>query len=197
MAQYYLTQRDIDDYGHEMLDVSQRAALQAVAPHLQSAQTQIDALNQQNADLQRRLAKESRRALDDRVAKSVPDFRAIDRDPEWHRWLMGIDGLSGRIRQQLLNEAIARSDARQVKEIFERYRSERGGQSAGSTSSSRAPSRGTSGKNFYTRDAIKQLYEQHRRGAWAGREAEWAALEADLFQAQHDGRVERKVYLTK
>jgi hypothetical protein len=26
----------------------------------------------------------------------------------------------------------------------------------------------------YTRDQIKQLYEMHRRGAYLGREAEWA-----------------------
>jgi hypothetical protein len=62
MSSSYLTQNDVDNYGHELIDVTQRAALQAVAPHLQS-------LEQQNAALQRRLAIEVRRRLDDQISR--------------------------------------------------------------------------------------------------------------------------------
>ena len=34
----------------------------------------------------------------------------------------------------------------------------------------------TSEKPVYTHNRIKQLYDQHRRGAYAGREAEWALM---------------------
>jgi hypothetical protein len=74
----YLTQNDVDNYGHDLLDVSQRAALHAVAPHLQN-------LQQQNAKLRQRLAKEARHRLDQQVEQMVPDFREIDRNPRWHR----------------------------------------------------------------------------------------------------------------
>jgi hypothetical protein len=43
-------------------------------------------------------------------------------------------------------------------------------------------------KPTYTRAQVKQLYEQHRKGAYVGREAEWARLEADFFTAQREGR---------
>jgi hypothetical protein len=33
----------------------------------------------------------------------------------------------------------------------------------------------------HTRDEIKQLYEAHRKGAYAGREAEWARQDADII----------------
>ena len=33
----------------------------------------------------------------------------------------------------------------------------------------------------YTHAQIGQLYEQHRKGAFAGREAEWNRIEADIF----------------
>jgi hypothetical protein len=51
-------------------------------------------------------------------------------------------------------------------------------------------------KPIYTRAQIQQLYEAHRKGAYAGREAEWARQEADIFDAQKEGRVQG-VYLTK
>jgi hypothetical protein len=104
----YLTDEDVNNYGPELIDVTQRAALQAIQPQLQQ-------LNQQNAQLQQRLAVEARRRLDSEIASAVPDYQTIDRDPRWHRWLLGIDSLSGRVRQTLLNEAIAAGDPHRVK----------------------------------------------------------------------------------
>jgi hypothetical protein len=125
----FLNQRDVDEYGNELLDVSQRAALQAVSP-------MIEQLQQQNAQLAGQVARDRRRALDEKVAQLVPDYREVDRDPNW---LLGIDLLSGRMRQQLLNEAIAASDHRRVKGIFDRFRSQ--GQSSGTTGSRTTSSR--------------------------------------------------------
>jgi hypothetical protein len=45
----YLTTDDVSNYGSELVDFAQRAALHSVAPHLQN-------LEQQNVELQRRLA---------------------------------------------------------------------------------------------------------------------------------------------
>jgi hypothetical protein len=66
MSTSYLTREDVDNYGSELVDFAQRAAVHAVAPHLQN-------LRQQNAALQQRLAQEARRNLDQRVAAAVPD----------------------------------------------------------------------------------------------------------------------------
>ena len=54
--------------------------MHAVAPHLQN-------LEQQNADLRQRLAVEARHPFDQRVERAVPNYREIDRNPRWHRWL--------------------------------------------------------------------------------------------------------------
>lgn len=53
----WLTQQDVQDYGTDLIDVVQRGALNAVAPHLQN-------LEQQNQELRQRLAVEARRNLD-------------------------------------------------------------------------------------------------------------------------------------
>jgi hypothetical protein len=116
----YLYQSDIDNYGPELIDVTQRAALQAVGPHLEN-------LAQQNAALRQRLAIESRRRLDQQIAAAVPNYQEIDRDPRWHRWLLGIDTLSGRVRQHLLNDAIASGDANRVYSFFKGFEREAGG----------------------------------------------------------------------
>ena len=48
----YLTRDDVDNDGPELINVTQRAALQALSPHLTN-------LQQQNAELQQRLAVDS------------------------------------------------------------------------------------------------------------------------------------------
>ncbi|MGB9317977.1 MAG: hypothetical protein WCB62_23605, partial [Pseudolabrys sp.] len=54
--------------------------MHAVAPHLQASE-------QQNLELQNRLAREARARLDAAVERAVPNYREIDQDPRWHQWL--------------------------------------------------------------------------------------------------------------
>jgi hypothetical protein len=49
----------------------------------------------------------------------------------------------------------------------------------------------------YTRDQIAQLYAAHRKGHYAGREAEWARQENDIIAAGREGRTLGHPYLTK
>jgi hypothetical protein len=184
----YLTSDDERNFGGALLDVAQRAALEVVAPHLRQLQTE-------NADLRARQMRESRRRLDEQVEAAIPDFREFDRDPRWHKWLLGIDLMSGRVRQQLLNEAIDSSDATRVRKFFDDFRRQ-----AGQSTSTSAPGHtrsASSGKNFYSRDDITRLYEMHRKGAFTGREAEWNRIEQDIFAAQREGRIEQRAYMTK
>jgi hypothetical protein len=222
ITQNYLTEKDVQEYGTDLVDFTQRAAVQAVAPHLQ-------AITQQNAYLQERLAKEARRGLDQRVELAVPNYREIDRNPRWHRWLLGVDVLSGRVRQTLLNEAISSSvrqtllneaiaaaEAPRVISFFRGFLQEEQAtghlepalnsqqpaaprEAAIPLASLAAPGRARPAgggdtslppeKPVYTRTQLRQLYEMHRRGAYAGREAEWARLDADIIAAGREGRV--------
>jgi hypothetical protein len=171
MSDSYLTQEDEQNYGRDLLDLTQRAALHVVAPHLQN-------LEHANVELRQRLAVEARRNLDAAVERAVPNYREIDRDPRW---------------QALLNIAIADGSVNRVAALFRGFLQEAGGTQA---YSGQAPGR-RSGKPTYTPAQIKQFYEQHRKGAYVGREAEWARLEADFFAAQRENRVAGGPYLTK
>jgi hypothetical protein len=206
----YITEQDVQNYGPELLDFTQRAATQAVAPQLQN-------LQQQNIELQQRLAQEARHRLDQAVAYAVPNYLEIDRDPRWHNWLLGIDVYSRRVRQQLLNEAIATANAPHVIQFFKGFLTEEAAtghrvpepQSQQATlprtdpaiplATLAAPGRTRSAtggdssmppeKPLYTRALLRQLYEQHRKGAYNGREAEWARIDADIIAAGREGRI--------
>jgi hypothetical protein len=206
----YLTEQDEQNYGRDLIDFTTRAAAQALTPHLQQ-------IEQQNAELQRRLAVEARHNLDARVEAAVPNFREIDRDPLWHRWLLGVDVLSGRVRQQLLNEAIASASAPRVISFFKGFQQEAiatgHAEPAPSTPQATAPPRepaiqlaslaapgrarpATGGdasvpseKPIYSRAQIAALYSAHRKGAYVGREAEWARQDLDIIAAGREGRI--------
>jgi hypothetical protein len=176
----WLTQNDVNNYGSELIDVTQRAALHALAPELQD-------IRQQNAELQRRLAQEARRNLDAAVERALPNWRETDSDPRWHRWLLESDPLTGQPRQALLNSAIAASDANRVIAFFRGFQQQVGSTQQTPAASQRARSP-ASGK-IYTREEIARLYRQHQQGAYVGREAEWARLEVDIVRAGAEGRI--------
>jgi hypothetical protein len=182
----YLTQGDVNNYGTDLVDFTQRAAVQAVAPHLQ-------ALDQQNHELRQRLAAEARHRLDQQVEAAIPNWRDLDQHPDWHQWLLGIDPLSGELRQNLLNQAKASGDAARCIAFFRSFfnRARPQPHASSSHSPSYGARRATSSINgpIYTAEQIKRLYRQHQQGAYRGREAEWARQEADFFRAQVEGRV--------
>jgi hypothetical protein len=210
-SQAYLTQQDVDNYGPELISVTQRAALQAVEPKLREVE-------QQNNELRKRLAVEARRRLDQAVELAVPNFQEIDRNPRWHRWLLGVDVLSGRVRQTLLNEAISSASAPRVISFFNGFLQEEvaTGHSEPAPSSTprptpmarepaiplaslAAPGRARpatggdaslpSDKPTYTRAQVAQLYRMHQKGAYTGREAEWQRQDADIIAAGREGRI--------
>jgi hypothetical protein len=205
----YLTEKDVENYGPDLIDVTQRAALHAVQPKLAEVEAQNEALR-------KRLAVDARRRLDQAVAAAVPDYKEIDRNPRWHRWLLGIDVLSSRVRQQLLNEAISSGNAPRVISFFEGFRQEEAAtghaESASLAQQPAAPRAATiplaslaapgrarpatggdtsfpPDKPIYTRSQIAQLYRLHQKGAYVGREAEWQRQDADIIAAGREGRI--------
>jgi hypothetical protein len=168
------------------------ATREAVAPHLQN-------LEQQNTELRQRVARESRRNLDAAVEKAIPNYREIDADPRWHQWLLGEDPLSGRRRQDLLNDAIARGDIYRCVGFFRSFLAQLNSETPAASGRSREGRRpkAPSGKKIYTRAEIAAAYKAYDRGEYEGREDEWRALEQDMAAAQREGRLGGPDYLTK
>jgi hypothetical protein len=176
----YLTYDDVQNYGHELIDLTQRAAAQAFAPHLQ-------ALDQQNAELRRQVAEQARKAMHERVEATIPNWREIDSDPRWHSWLSEIDPLTGATRQQVLDDAIAAGSAPRVIAFFTTFQAQHGGGGEGRSGGTRRARTASGQQPVYTRDQVKQLYEAHRRGKLTG--PQWEQTEREIIAAANQGRV--------
>ena len=172
----YLTQKDVEDYGHDVLDLAQRAALHATAPELQR-------INDQNESLRRQLAQEQRRGLYRTLDAQLPTWQEIDNDPRWRQWLLFSDPLNGRPRQSLLNDAIAKGDATRVLSFFRSFLAEAGQSPQQPQQASSAPT----GKRTYTRAQITQVSNDFLRGRIP--EADYQKLSADMHTAVNEGRI--------
>jgi hypothetical protein len=183
----WLTQKDVDDYGHDVLDLAQRAALHAMTPELQR-------LDAQNESLRQQVAQEQRRGLYQTLDAQLPNWREIDNSPQWRQWLLFSDPYNKRPRQSLLNEAIAAGDATRVLSFFRGFLAE-APQSPQRQSPSQAGTIGGGGR-IYTRAEIGRLHAWRRNRITrsggrlpAEEEAAWARQEADIIAAARDGRI--------
>jgi len=172
----YLTREDVQNFGSEMVDLAQRSALHAVAPHLQH-------LEQQSADLRAQLAQETRRGVDQAFDRAVPNWREVDRDPRWLNWLALPDPYTGRSRQLLLDDAAARGAAAQVIALFNGFLREAGGGSPGRSPPASAQPSG----RIYSRAEVAQLLDRRRTQHLSP--AERMRLEAEIIAAGREGRI--------
>jgi hypothetical protein len=163
----------VANFGDELVDLTQRGALHAVGPHLRS-------IEQQNAELRERLAREERRSLDQAIERAVPNWREIDRDPRWLQWLGGLDALSGRVRQDLLDEAIDQGNAMHVISFFRGFLRE-----AGAAGHHGRPRQAAAGKPIYSRGQITHFANLRRKGAYT--DEQWARWENELIAAGREG----------
>lgn len=206
-----LTEEDVQTYGPDLLNVVQRAALQAVSPELQ-------AVKQENDQLRQTVSQTQRATVHQILDVQVPNWREINRDQRFLRWLSLPDIYSGQLRRTMLNNAFQAAQAPRVVAFFKGFLSEEAAtghvevpvagqqqqpapaprQAAINLATLAAPGRpapagsapnAAADKPIYTRAQISDFYRAVREHRFAGREQEKAAIEADIFAAQREGRV--------
>jgi len=180
-----VTQADVDNYGPEVLDMAQRASLHALAPELQR-------LADQNAEMRGRLARQTQQNLFQTLDRAVPNWRDINRSPDWIAFLHTRHALSGLPYQRWLDDAVAQGDSSRVIEIFRGFLQTAAGHRGQERARQAAagPRQATvTGRHVYSRPEIARLYAAHLAGAYAGREVDWARQEADIIAAGREGRV--------
>jgi len=203
----YITDEDVKNYGSELIDVTKRAALEAVAPTL-------TALQQENKLLHQQVNRQQRQSIYESLDEGMPTWRDVNTNPRWLAWLRLRDFNSAPVRQEQLNRAMQAADAPRVLNFFERFLAEEvaTGQmpspqptppptpvtAAIPMTTLAAPGRPNpapgntqvpDSKPVYTHQDIKDFYEYVRRGVYVGQEALKQQIEADIFTAQREGRV--------
>ena len=203
-----LTDEDKAAYGEELTTFVMKAAKDAVAPELSQ-------LEQENLKLRQQVTRQAQNTLYGQLRAAVPDWESINTNPRFVAWLRLPDVYSQQVRSTMLKQAFQAANAPRVIAFFKGFLQEevatghvqapRSEQSIEaprepavplSTFAAPGPARPATGdtqvpdaKPVYTRTYIKGFYDQVRAGLWAGREADKARLESDIFAAQREGRV--------
>ena len=201
-----LTDQERADYGTELIEVVQKAALEAVAP-------EITTLKQQNQQLRQKVAQQDQQGIFAALDQAVPNWREINESDRFKAWCRLPDLYSGVLRGRLLNDAFRAGQAPRVAQFFRGFLTEEvatGQQSvtlppavertaAVPLETLAAPGRAKpatgadstgapADKPIITRQQIAAFYDQVRKGAYAGRDADKARDEAIIFAAQREGR---------
>lgn len=203
-----LTPEDKQNYGSDLIEVVQRAALDVVQPRLSHVE-------QENQQLRQRLALEAQNRVFQTLDVDIPNWREINDSDRFKQWCRLPDLYSGVLRGRLMNDAFRAGNTARVIAFFRGFLSEEvvTGQTpapqplapqpvrtaAVPLESLAAPGRAnpaTGGntvvaadKPIITRAQISQFYSQEGRAKYAGREADRKADEAMIFLAQREGRV--------
>ena len=129
--QTYLSSRDTEDYGENMVDFALRAARQAVNKDMQELRDQLTTLQSQMQQVQQTTQHVQQRQVSTEVStmnsyldQHVPDWRRLDSDSEFVSWSNQRDPFSGETRGNLLRTAYKQGDAVRVAHIFNAFKQE-------------------------------------------------------------------------
>lgn len=216
--QRLVTDEEVQDFGEDLLNVVGKRARDEYAPEFEELASRLRRLEGRvegaSSVIERTQVQEVYHTLD----QAVPNWRELNRSEEFKMWLQQLDYFSGRRRYDLLQEAFAGHEAPRVVAFFQGFLSEAAsppqnpqartpsapplpgngnGSGKPSLESFAAPGRARSApqelppdKPVYTSAWIAKFMADKRTGKYRGREADADAIERDIYQAQHEGRIQ-------
>ena len=215
-------QKEIEEYGQELMDVVGRRAQEVYEPILAQLAQELQQVKRQVGGVQNSVVFDARVQMYKDLAQEVPNWEQINNSPQFAHWLDQIDPISHQARRSFLNAAHNNNLTGQVVDIFRGFLStlapngpangqgQTPGNGAGYSQSAAstpqldlmqyaAPGRAKTGqttvppeKPIFSAADISQFYRDKTQGKYAGREDEAARIEAALFQAGNEGRVIRR-----
>jgi len=206
-----LTPEEIANLGPEIIEMVNKRAAIIARSETARLQQQIDALTAGVETTARLRGASAQQIMYADLDDAVPNWRVVNNDENFHRWLDGVDAFSGRDRRSMLTEAFNQNASQRVVAFFKTFVNSGVVPSAQGTQphadganqphkvpleAFAAPGRGASGsapvetaKPIWSGADITKFYDDVRRGRYAGRDAERVATETDLIMAQAEGRV--------
>jgi hypothetical protein len=211
-----IKETELEEYGDEFFDVVGRRAREEFFPEFETLKQRLARLEAGQQAVGKVVESTQKRSVYDTLYDHVPNWKQVNHSPAFHSWLGMLDPYSGRPRQEMLSEAFSRHDTNRVVNFFQGFLSEvtgtpqnpqartpsapplTNGNGSGKPSLDQftAPGRARSvpqvlppEKPIYTQASIAQFSEDKRTGKYRGREADAEAIERDIYQAQHEGRI--------
>jgi len=211
-AQPAVTDKDTEAFGPELIDLAKRIAQDTVQHSMAKVETALAAKDAEIAKLREQLGgvSEQTKVVSQHtylgeLTKLVPDWEAVNTSQSWLEWLGQTDPLSGQPRQTYLDDAFVRHDVARTAQIFNAFKAAKGSQPPQPTAASSelqrqvqptssqaasvTPSASDAASRIWTAAEIGEHYNARTRGAYRGREAEAARIEAEIDAALATGRV--------
>jgi hypothetical protein len=213
-----VTDQEAEEYGDEFLSVVGKRAREEYVPEFDRLAERLKRLEGRIEGASTVLERSEKQKLYDGLQASVPNWRDVNRSEDFKTWLQQPDTYSGRRRYDMLTEAFSRHEADRVVAFFRGFLTEAAGlptepqarehsapplptgQGSGKKPSLEdfaAPGRARSApqdlppdKPTYTNAWIAKFMADKLAGKYRGREADANAIEQDIFQAQHEGRIQ-------
>lgn len=206
-----ITDKDKEDFGEDMLSVMRRVAQEVVQPY-EGINSELENLRRNITGVTQQTTMTARERMLDQLTQAVPNWQAINHDPDFHAWLALQDPYAGVIRHKLLTEAYGRNDAARVLNFFKGFISDTAALSPAASTTVQPPAQqpgrptledlaapgrartaaspqAPAEKQPIRTSDIAAFYNAVRKGAYKGREQEQAALEAELHAAMREGRI--------
>lgn len=215
----FLTKKDEEDMGPEMIDFVKRAAQEVAGTKIAELEATVQNLTRQLQGTVQHVETDARAAMHTALADKLPNWQQINHDPDFHAWLALQDPFSGVMRKKLLTDAYAQNQTARVLSIFQGFVSEtaatrpaapaevlppapapQGQQptrptleelaAPGRARTAAAPSAPAEKQLIRTSD-INNFWAAVRRGAYKGREELQRQHEEELNLAMREGRILR------
>ena len=205
-----LTPEDEKAYGPELIDMTRRAARDAL-------QQEIDDVRQQQADTVKREQRMQNQMVFNALDTAMPDWRTVNNSDDFKGWLSLPDVYSNRVRHDMLLEAFHAAAVPRILAFFNAYLAEAKAtgqlpapsptdpanpahvrEAAVTLASLAAPGRAQpasetpklpSAEPHFTEQQIAEFYSHKGMQRYVGREADRKADEQLIFEAQKAGRI--------
>lgn len=202
-----VTEDDVKEYGKEYVDFMTRLAKQTFLNESGNADfaglaARLDALEGSVKGVEQTSANTAQTMFLTDLGAVVPDWRDLNTDPSFLKWLDQVDTFTGEPRLGLLQLAVNNNDAARAAAFFNAYKQETGQVTKPATEPAPA-SRGKEklvapgkaktatatpeAKRTWTNASIAKLYDDKMKGRIS--QKEFDKLERDLFAAQAEGRI--------
>jgi hypothetical protein len=207
----FITPEEENDYGAEFLSVVGKKAKEELMPIVRQYEAKMANLEQQLKGVGGIVQQDARQKMITTLTERIPDWEVLNKDKNFIDWLQLPDIYSGANRHKLLMEAYERNDTPRVAAFFQGFLAEEAATRPANADievpqgaiapkvdpmTLAAPGRAKSAaaaapaeKPFFTSAQITRFYADVNSGKFRGREADKAKLEAQIFDAQREGRI--------
>lgn len=211
-AERLITEDEARDYGEDFLKVVGKKAKEELVPEIAAQARKIAELEKKLQNVNTVVAQDSHQKLLSTLDEKLPDWRDLNTNDEFLSWLKLPDPFSGAIRHDMLKAAYAAGNASRVLAFFNGFLAEEAAVAPAKGDSDAVPTErvakvplaklaapgraktaasasAPAEKPIFTRAQIASFYADVASGRFRGKDAEKGKLEAQIFDAQREGRI--------